>query len=195
MSGTAVGVEYIHGLLRRTMPPFTLNQGRLRLAGCTDAAQGHACRVHWVLCISHTKSQCSLLCMHGHESKGEGWEGTAERRRGERRKETGTGPRRKERGECSETETEQESYTEGWERKRTKRKRNTASKNGCNSGKVDAVIWRDRYRDLAWNAVICIWHPETTPNQTRTTTTRTNRFRPTLFLLGAVICSNRCRDL
>ena len=143
-------------------------------------------------CVSHIQSLSVLFCacmdMRAKGKAGRGQQ-RGEGGRGERRKETGTGPRRKERGECSETETEQESYTEGWERKRTKRKRNTASKTGCNSGKVDAVIWRDRYRDLAWNAVICIWHPETTPNQTRTTTTRTNK------PISANIISARSRDL
>ena len=143
--------------------------------------------------VTQKVSVCSSVHAWSVSMRAKGKAGRGQQRgvggRGERRRETRRGTRRKERGECSETETEQESYAKGLERKQPKRKRNTTTKNGCNSGKVDAVIWRDRYRDLAWNAVICIWHPETTPNQTRTTTTRTNK------PISANIISARSRDL
>ena len=63
--------------------------------------------------------ECVLLCacmQCQHESKGEGWEGTADRRRGgEERGERKRGQGTKEKGEgrvYRETETEQESYAE-----------------------------------------------------------------------------------
>lgn len=111
MSCLAVGVEHIHGgLLRRTMPSFTLNQGRLRLAERPAAAQGNACMgALGAIYVTQKVSVCSCVHAWNVNMRAKGKAGRGQQRgeggRGERRKETGRGPRKKESGEKRETDS------------------------------------------------------------------------------------------
>ena len=155
------------------MPPFTLKRGRIQLADRRAPAEGH---VHG--CNAYIREN---QCVHAVRlvNMGPGTQRTQEGREdlrgkgdtgrktgGERGDGTRDGRAKRRDGRVKRRDGRAK------RRERAKHQKNEAQtkKNRRKPAKVDAVIWRDRWRDLAWNAVICISPPQISTNQPRTQT-------------------------